>query len=138
MEPLVIEATEKTPRIILDPYNDNFEISGNSRPENVSEFYYPVINWLTEFEKEVLDKKVIKFTKKHPLILNLKMNYFNSSSAKFLYDVISELVRFHKKGHIIRILWYFEEGDDDMKYAGEEMSELLDIPFQFIESPPTD
>jgi len=66
------------------------------------------------------------------------MNYFNSSSAKFLHDVMSELVRFHKKGHIIRILWYFEEEDEDMKYAGEEMSELLDVPFQFIETPPID
>jgi len=129
MEPLIIGATEKTPGIIFDPYNDNYEISGNSRPENVSEFYYPVINWLIKFEKEVLDRKVIQFNKKHPLNLNLKMNYFNSSSAKFL---------FHKKGHIIRILWHFETDDEDMKYAGEEMSELLDIPFQFIETPPTD
>lgn len=138
MEPLIIGATVKTPGIILDPYNDHFEISGNSRPENVREFYYPVINWLIEFEKEVLDKKVIKFDEKHPLNFNLKMNYFNSSSAKFLHDVMGELVRFHEKGHIIRILWYFEEGDEDMKYAGEDMSELLDVPFQFIETPLTD
>lgn len=138
MESLIIEETDKTPRIILDPYNDNYEISGNSRPENVREFYDPVISWLIEFEKEVLDKKVIKFNKKHPLNLNLKMNYFNSSSAKFLYDVMSKLVKFHKKGHIIRILWYFEVDDEDMKCAGEEMSELLDVPFQFIETPSED
>jgi hypothetical protein len=138
MEPLIIGATDKTPEIILDPYNDNYEISGNSRPENVREFYNPVINWLFEFEREVLDKKVIKFDKKHPLNFKLKMNYFNSSSAKFLYDLINELVRFHKKGHIIRILWYFEKDDEDMKYAGEEMSELLEVPFQFIETPSTD
>ena len=138
MEPLKIEATDKTPGIILDPYNDNFEISGNSRPENVRDFYDPVVNWLIDFEKDVLDKKVIKFDKKHPLNFNLKMNYFNSSSAKFLYDVMGELVRFHEKGHVIRILWYFEEGDEDMKYAGEEMSELLDVPFQFIVTPSED
>ncbi len=114
MEPLIIKATKVTAGIILDPYNDNFEISGNSRPENVRDFYDPVINWIIEFEKEVLDRKSIKFDKKHPLNFNLKMNYFNSSSAKFLYDVMSDLVRFHKKGHIIRISWYFEEGDDDM------------------------
>ena len=135
MEPLIIEATEKTPGIILDPYHDLFEISGISRPENASEFYIPVINWLIEFEKEVLDRKAIKFDKKHPLNFKLKMNYFNSSSAKFLYDVMSKLVEFHKKGHIIRILWSFEKDDDDMKYAGEEMSELIEVPFQFIETP---
>ena len=135
MEPLIIEATDKTPGIILDPYNDLFEISGNSRPEDVRQFYYPVENWLVEFEKEVLNIKALKFDKKHPLNFNFKMNYFNSSSAKFLYDVMSKLVRFHEKGHIIRILWNFEEYDDDMKYAGEEMSELLEVPFQFIETP---
>ncbi len=138
MEPLIIEATDKTPGIILDPYNDLFEISGNSRPEDVREFYYPVANWLVEFEKEVLDIKAIKFDKKHPLNFNFKMNYFNSSSAKFLYDVMSKLVRFHENGHVIRILWYFDEDDEDMKYAGEEMSELLEVPFQFIETPPGD
>ncbi|MCK4699524.1 MAG: DUF1987 domain-containing protein [Bacteroidales bacterium] len=138
MEPLIIKATKVTPEIILDPYNDNFEISGISRPENVREFYDPVINWLIEFEKEVLDRNAIKFDKNHPLNFNLKMNYFNSSSAKFLYDVMGKLVRFHKKGHLIRILWYFEEEDDDMRYAGEEMSELLEVPFQFIETPLTD
>ena len=84
MESLKIEKTDKTPGIILDAYNDNFEISGNSLPENVREFYFPVINWLIEFEKEVLDKKVIKFDKTHPLNFKFKMNYFNSSSAKFL------------------------------------------------------
>lgn len=138
MEPLVFKETEKTPKIILDPYNDNFEISGISRPENVSEFYYPVLDWLNEFKIEVLDKKILKFNKKNPLNFNLKMNYFNSSSAKFLHDVLSILTGFYKNGHIIRILWYYEEDDEDMKYAGEEMSELLDVPFQFIETPPTD
>jgi hypothetical protein len=97
-----------------------------------------VINWLIEFEKEVLNRNAIKFDEKHPLNFNFKMNYFNSSSAKFLYDVMSELVRFHEKGHIIRILWYFDEDDEDMKYAGEEMSELLEVPFQFIETPSGD
>jgi len=138
MESLRIEKTDKTPGIILDAYNDNFEISGNSLPENVREFYFPVINWLIEFEKEVLDKKVIKFDKTHPLNFKFKMNYFNSSSTKFLYDIMRGLIRFHEKGHVIRILWYFETEDEDMKYAGEEMSELLNVPFQFIETPPED
>ncbi len=53
MEPLRIEKTAKTPWIILDPYNDNFEISGISRPENVREFYFPVINWLIEFKRGI-------------------------------------------------------------------------------------
>ena len=138
MEPLIIEATKQTAGILLDPYNDNFEISGISRPENVREFYLPVTNWLIEFEKEILDKKVIKFDKTHPLNFKVKLNYFNASSAKFLYDIMRGLVRFQEKGHVIRILWYSETEDEDMKYAGEEMSELLEIPFQFIEIPSID
>lgn len=138
MDPLVIKPTKKTPRIVLDPYNDDFEISGNSRPEDVRGFFFPVTEWLTEFEKEVLDKNVINYYEKKPLNFNFKMNYFNSSSAKFLFDVINQLVKFHKKGHVIRILWHYEEEDEDLKYAGEEMSELLDVPFQFVETPHKD
>ncbi len=61
------------------------------------------------------------------------MNYFNSSSAKFILDVIVEVHKFHLDGYSIKIDWYFDEGDDDMLETGEDLSDMVDFPFNFIE-----
>jgi hypothetical protein len=49
MEKLIIEATVNSPRIVLDPDEQSFEFSGESRPENVRNFYLPVLEWLEKF-----------------------------------------------------------------------------------------
>ena len=49
MEPLSIKSTEDTPKIILDPLKELFEISGRSLPEDVNQFYKPVIDWFKDY-----------------------------------------------------------------------------------------
>lgn len=132
MEALIIKQTETCPRLTFDPANNIFEISGVSRPEDVRSFYYPVIEWLGKFKTEVIDEKKVVYDKDHPLDFNIKLSYFNSSSAKFLFDIFSELHDLHKEGHAVKIYWFFEERDDDLREAGEEMSELLEMPFNYI------
>ena len=61
------------------------------------------------------------------------MNYFNSSSAKFLLDVIVEVHKYHLEGFNVKINWYYDEGDDDMLETGEDLSDMIDFPFSFIE-----
>jgi len=46
MEPLIIEATPKTPKVVFDPNENLYEISGRSLPENVVKTYDPVIKWI--------------------------------------------------------------------------------------------
>ena len=38
-----------TPGVSFNPDSRVFEFEGVSRPENVSEFYKPVIEWMTDF-----------------------------------------------------------------------------------------
>lgn len=33
----------------------------------------------------------------------------------------------------LSINWYFEKGDEDMKEAGEDYANLLDLEFHFLE-----
>ncbi len=37
----------------------------------------------------------------------------------------------HNDGLNIRIDWYFDENDEDMKEVGEELSEVVDFPFEY-------
>ncbi len=41
------KAGEYTPRVYLDLETNRFEIGGKSLPENVNDFYEPIILWLS-------------------------------------------------------------------------------------------
>lgn len=134
MEILRIEATDVSPGILFDPDNHTFLIDGISRPEDVRTFYYPVLEWCHTFNKEYVDTGKVSFDKKNPLKLTVRLKYFNSSSAKFLYDIFVSIGELSKKGQNVEIFWHYDEGDDDMLEAGEEMSDIAEVPFVFIEN----
>ena len=117
MDKIRIEETKATPAITLDAENLHFEIAGCSRPENVREFYMPVIDW---FEKalESIDDFRSNIKEGETLSFDFKLSYFNSASAKFILD--------------IKINWHYEEGDEDMRDVGEELAEMVDFDFKYI------
>ena len=117
MEILNLEGAEDTPKIILDKKNGIFEISGRSLPEDSAEFYRPVLEWIEAYSREPNASTEFVF----------KLEYFNTASSKLILDVLSALEDI--KG--MRITWYFNEDDEDMEEAGEEFSELVEIPFEF-------
>ena len=133
MEPLVIEATSHSPEIRFDPAAGKYSISGVSRPEDVRSFYYPVLDWLQKFQGEEINTGKASFTEKNPLTLEVQLQYFNSSSAKFLFDIFTEIGKISAAGQKLRILWYYDTDDKDMLDAGKELSEIAEIPFEFIE-----
>ena len=130
MEDLFIEATTTTPKIHFSPNKNLFEISGSSRPEDVRIFYGPILKELEQFRAEIAEKKYDYSDK--PFVFNFKFNYFNSSSAKFILDLLIEVNNFYTDGVNIQVNWFFEDGDDDMKEVGEELTEMLDIQPQYI------
>lgn len=117
MEILNLKGTEDTPTILLDSKNGIFEISGRSLPEDSAEFYRPVIEWINGYGKEAPAATEFVF----------KLEYFNTASSKLILDVLSALEDI--KG--MKILWYFHDDDEDMEEAGQEFSELVEIPFEF-------
>lgn len=129
MNPLIIAQTAATPKIHFDFSNKLFEIKGCSRPEDVRNFYLPIIDWLENFKLEApeLEKPG------SPLVFNFKFDYFNSSSAKFLLDILVLINQIHQRGMAIKVAWHFDENDEDMKEVGEELSEVVDLPFEYLE-----
>lgn len=117
MEILNLEGTEDTPKIILDKKNGIFEISGRSLPEDSAEFYRPVLDWIERYGADPNSSTEFVF----------KLEYFNTASSKLILDVLSALEDIKS----MKILWYFHEDDEDMEEAGQEFSELVEIPFEF-------
>lgn len=117
MEILNLEGTEDTPKIILDQKNGIFEISGRSLPEDSAEFYRPVLEWIGNYAKSPNGSTEFVF----------KLEYFNTASSKLILDVLSALEDIQN----MKIMWYYHEDDEDMEEAGQEFSELVEIPFEF-------
>ena len=135
MDALIIEETENSPKIHFDPAELNFEISGESRPEDVRKFYEPVLEWFDQFNSYLYwltdkyadgEKKLIQF--------NFKFEYFNSSSAKYVMDIMAKLSEIQTncpKAKIV-ICWHYDEMDEDMQEAGEEFENITNIPFEYV------
>lgn len=132
MKGLNIQAKEKSPKVIFDPEKKIFEMEGNSRPENVREFYYPIIDTLRKYFENVSDKQNLESFNEKPFNFTFKLDYFNSASAKFISDILVIIKDFTDVKLKIKVNWYFEDGDDDMKEVGEDFSEMISLPFNFI------
>ncbi|MFN0048963.1 MAG: DUF1987 domain-containing protein [Cytophagales bacterium] len=113
-----LEGTEDTPKIILDGTNSIFEISGRSLPEDCAQFYKPILEWLDAY------------TPDKPLHFVFKLDYFNTASSKLILDILNRLEKIKNKGKEVKVLWYYAEDDEDMQEAGEEFSELVEVPFE--------
>ena len=122
METIKIQGTEDTPKVILDKDNEIMEISGRSLPEDVTAFYEPILNWLNEYS-ESPNKKTI---------FNFKLVYFNTASSKLLLDILMKLEEMHENGNDVLIRWHYPEEDEDMEEAGEEYSDIVDVPFEQV------
>ncbi len=130
MEALKLELTDNTPKIILDHTSHSLEFEGDSRPEDVQKFFQPVMNWLNEYEGYVQSAGDVT------LNANFKLEYFNSSSAKYIMDIILKLGKIAEPGNVtLNINWHYDEMDEDMLDAGEEFEDMLDVEFNFVEIP---
>jgi hypothetical protein len=122
MDAIKIKGTEDTPNVILDATENNMEISGRSLPEDVSSFYGPILNWLSEYSKNPNQKT----------IFNFRLVYFNTASSKLILDILMKLEELNKKGNNVVVRWYYPEDDEDMQEAGNEYADIVEVPFEQI------
>ena len=122
MENLVIQPTEDTPRVEFDAATNTMQLSGKSYPDNVFSFYESAMTWLSEYALH--PKPGTKFI--------FKLDYFNTASAKIIFDMLSILDGIHEKGNPVNVLWYYKNGDDDMKEAAEGFARIIGTKIEII------
>lgn len=130
MNKIEIEQSKNSPYINFDPNSGTFTIIGESRPENVRLFYEPLLEWMHKYTDEI-GSGVSNATKE--LIMYIRLGYFNSSSAKYIFDLLHQYHQIEKHGIKTRLEWQYDEGDEDMKQAGLDLSEMLDFQFDYNE-----
>lgn len=132
MEKLIIDATLNTPSIIFDPEKNLFQFTGESRPENVRNFYIPVLEWLENYTSEVASQDKENKSRAHEFHFNFE--YFNSTSAKYILDLFKTLSNLHSEGINVLVYWHYEEDDEDMLEVGKEMSRMSRLTFDYIKT----
>jgi hypothetical protein len=132
MKKFYVSPTNTTPEINFSPEENIFLIKGNSSPEDVREMYYPVIEWIRIFIDDILNGKGAVYTHNNPLTIKVNLDYFNSSSAKFLLDIFNDLKQLNTFQIPYSIDWYYDEEDIDMHDAGQDLSLLVETKFNYI------
>lgn len=118
-----LDGSPKTPLIDFDPETGVLELKGRSIPENSVEFYQPITDWLNEYET----------APKQETIIEMKLEYFNTSSSKCILDFFKRLEKMNGQATSVRVNWYFETDDEDMAEAGEDYQAIVELPFKIIE-----
>ena len=131
MNKYYLEETEFTPEILLDGDAKTFSFKGVSRPEDVLKFYMPAINWIRDFDQELSMHSNLKY-QIAAIKVDFHLSYFNSASSKMLLQILENIKKFQSKGIDINVNWYYDEADEQMYDDGLDLSESIDIPFNFV------
>ncbi len=122
LAPLYIKAGEDFPKVTLDKEKEIIEFVGRALMEDAIKFFSPILKWGLEYIAEPNPKTEIIF----------KLEYFNSSSAKQIVELLVEFETLHEQNADVKILWHFCEGDELMRERGEEIENVIELPYQEI------
>jgi hypothetical protein len=123
MDILKINGRKDTPYVCFDEETGIFEISGRSLPEDAIKFYSPILKWIEEY---VRSPRVVN-------TLNFKFMYINTASSKKVIEIISLFVKHISPPKQLNINWYYKRDDEEQREEGEDYSEMVNYPFNFIE-----
>ncbi len=120
MEKYIIqEELRNCPGIVYYPENNKLEIIGRSIPENPEIIFTKLEEWIiTHFERH------------SSLDINIRLEYINSGSSKYLYEILKRLTAYGQAGKHVSIMWLYEEDDEAMLELGEHYRDTAGIPLE--------
>ena len=122
---LNIPATIATPSVIYNASTGTLELVGQSYPEDSIPFYRAIQKQLEEYLK----------TTRSPITIAFGLDYFNTSTSKCLLDFLEALAELHSSNGNISVIWYYQEGDEDIMESGEDFAREVKLPFKLIALP---
>lgn len=117
MENLEINGSETTPSINFNKQRNQFTIEGRSLMEDADKFYKPLQEWLAEYRKNPNPKTE----------LNIRLEYLNNPTSRQFLDLFKILEGIPDS----KVVWQFSDEDEDMEEMGQELAELVTVPFEF-------
>jgi hypothetical protein len=118
MEKHVIqEELKNCPGIVYFPDINKLELTGRSIPENPELIFKRLEEWI-----------ILHFEKNSGLDVSIQLEYINSGSSKYLYEILKRLTGYGHSGKKVKIKWLYEEDDEAMLELGEHYRDTAGIP----------
>jgi len=132
MNKFILDATDTTPRVVLDHLENKFEIIGEACPEDAKLFYTSIFTWVDQYKNYLYFLNNESHVKKN-LTFTFHLNYVSSSALKYTYNFLQQLEELKPLCESLTIKWLYDKEDTDMEDNGKEFSTMVNIPF-IIES----
>ena len=120
MNNLILQGSEKTPHINLNR-NGDLSFHGVSTPEDAAEFYFEIMEWISDYYRNPCKKTHI----------TISFRYLNSTSSSMLVKMFYFLNKLQAIGKTqVKCQWYYETSDENMlEYIQHirENAELIDF-----------
>jgi hypothetical protein len=115
MQPYVCAPTRSTPEVRFNAAAHRHLMKGECYPENAAAFFGPLFTWV---------KGYLAAKPAAPVVFDLELVYFNSSSSKALLDLFEILERAAATdGTRITVNWRYDKENDIACECGEEFAE---------------
>lgn len=120
MENIFINGTDRTPEVDFRFDEGLLKLSGRSITENPTSFYNKLSGHLEEYVNSAQPKTIFEVV----------LEYFNTSTSKCLADLFKQLEKLHSSGRQVRVEWYYEQDDEEIKDSGKDYQDIFDLPFE--------
>lgn len=112
---LYIAAKSSSPEINFRFSERRLSIKGEAYPENAALFWGEIVGAVHQF--------LTQDDTQRPIIVDVELSYFNSSSTKMLFALFGALNDKAQDGTPVILNWYHDEDDDTIFEFGQELCE---------------
>lgn len=126
MERISIPGSERTPQVDFDFDQGRLTLNGESYPEDAAAFFGPLHQAIAS---------ALATGESRPLIFEIALTYFNSSSAKALMNMFMLLEDAAASGPDVTVRWLYMPGDETIQEAGEDFAaDFAHARFELVET----
>ena len=116
---IIQEELKNCPRVCYYPNFNKLELVGRLIPENPELIFGRIENWINSH-----------FEKNNALNVSIQLEYINSRSSKYLFEILNQLNSYINSGKSIDIKWLYEEDDETVLELGEHFRDTIGVPFK--------
>lgn len=113
--------SEKTPEIFLNP-EGTIRIKGRGLSINKNHINDQILEWIDMY---LCNPAEITY-------VSISFEYLNSHSTTTLFSILKKITQVILKSKKLKIIWYYEEDDEDILERGEYIASALNIPIEFL------
>ena len=119
---ILLDKTADCPYINFSE-DGTLEIEGRSITEDPFTFWQPLLEWVENYTHNPASTTNV----------NIYLEYSNSSSNKYINELLRKLEESHGRRTEVQINWKYEEDDESVLQLGRDFESILKLPFIFSE-----